>query len=201
MSDSWAPNPGYCLQQLLWRHNVSVMHYVTIRNPLTLIMCCIDIGNTAEHRILMPQPLKLHTEDHLESSPSPKVSVFTQSLLWKCTQRIILCPVIVTFSPWTILQPKVPLESPPPQSVSIYSMPKPLQQGIRKDILHGKKFNCWEKGQWCSMARMGDWVNLLILGFLTCKDEQQCQGWKHPGSSIAQGRHRQLLEAILLKKI
>ena len=140
MSDSWAPNPGYCAEQLLWMHNVSIMHYVTIQNPLTLIMCCIDIGNTAEHRILMPQPLKLHSEDHLESSPSPKVSVFTQSLLWKCTQRIILCPVIVTFSPRTILQPKVPLESPPPQSVSIYLMLKPLQEGIWKEILHGEIF-------------------------------------------------------------
>ena len=164
---------GYCAEQLLWMHSVSIMHNVTIQNPLTLIMCCTDIGNTAEHRILMPQPLKLHSEDHLESSPSPKVSVFTQSLLWKCTQRIILCPVIVTFSPRTILQPKVPLESPPPQSVSIYSMPKPLQKGIWKEILHGEIFQVLKKGQWWSMVRMVERFNVLILGFLTCKDEQQ----------------------------
>ena len=138
MSDSWAPNPGYCAQQLLWTHNVSIMHYITIQNPLTLIMCCTDIGNTAEHRILMPQPLKLHSEDHLESSPSPKVSVFTQSLLWKCTQRIILCPVIVTFSPRTILQPKVPLESK--WKCKYLLNAKPLQEGIWKEILHGEIF-------------------------------------------------------------
>ena len=202
MSDSWAPNPGYCAQQLLWMHNVSIMHYITIQNPLTLIMCCTDIGNTAEHRILMPQPLKLHSEDHLESSPSPKVSVFTQSLLWKCTQRIILCPVIVTFSPRTILQPKVPLESPPPQSVRIYSMPNPCKRGFGKRFYMEKYVNCWEQGQRWNMAGMGERFKVLILlGFLTCKDEQHCQGRKHPGSSIAQGRHRQLLEAILLKKI
>ena len=107
-------------------------------------MCCIDIGNTAEHRILMPQPLKLHTEDHLESSPSPKVSVFTQSLLWKCTQRIILCPVIVTFSPWTILQPKVPLESPPPQSKYLLNA-KTLATGDLKRDFAWKNISIVEK--------------------------------------------------------
>ena len=179
MSDSWAPNPGYCAQQLLWMHNVSIIQNATIQNPLTLIMCCIDIGNTAEHRILMPQPLKLHSEDHLESSPSPKVSVFTQSLLWKCTQRIILCPVIVTFSPRTILQPKVPLESPSPQSVSIYSMPNPCNRGFGKRLYREKYFNCWEKGQWWSMVRIDEWGNGSMFsywGFLLVKMNNSVRG-------------------------